>query len=68
VAVIEEAVPPLAPEKGRLKIVLAGILASGGLALLTALVLELRDPMIATAQGVEALAGVPVLGVMPKVS
>lgn len=68
VAVLEEAVPPLAPEKGRLKIVLAGILASFGLAAVAALVFELRDPVIATAQGVEALAGVPVLGVMPKVS
>jgi len=68
VAVLEQAVPPLAPEKGRLKIVLAGLLASGGLGVLVALLLELRDPVIATAQGVEAIAGVPVLGVMPRVS
>lgn len=68
VAVLEEAVPPLVPEKGRLKIALAGVVASFGLALAAALVFELRDPVIATAQGVEALAGVPVLGVMPKVS
>jgi capsular polysaccharide biosynthesis protein len=43
-------------------------MASFGLAFALALLLELRDPVIATAKGVEALAGVPVLGVMPKVS
>lgn len=68
VAVLQEATPPLSPEKGRLKIAAAGLLASIGLAFGLALLLELRDPVIATAQGVEALAGVPVLGVMPKVS
>jgi uncharacterized protein involved in exopolysaccharide biosynthesis len=68
VAVIEEAVPPLRPEKGRLKIVLAGLVGSLGLAGALALLLELRDPVIATAKGVEALSGVPVLGVMPRVS
>lgn len=68
VAVLQEATPPLTPEKGRLKIAAAGILASFGLAFALAMLLELRDPVIATAHGVEALAGVPVLGVMPKVS
>ena len=68
VAVLQEATPPLGPEKGRLKIAAAGLMASFGLALALALLLELRDPVIATAQGVEALAGVPVLGVIPKVS
>jgi uncharacterized protein involved in exopolysaccharide biosynthesis len=68
VAVLQEATPPSSPEKGRLRIAAAGILASFGLALALATLLELRDPVIATAQGVEALAGVPVLGVMPKVS
>lgn len=68
VAVLQEATPPLGPEKGRLKIAAAGLMASFGLAFALALLLELRDPVIATAQGVEALAGVPVLGVIPKVS
>lgn len=68
VAVLQEATPPLSPENGRLKIAAAGLVASFGMALALALALELRDPVIATAQGVEALAGVPVLGVMPKVS
>ncbi|MCU0668069.1 MAG: hypothetical protein MUF70_01805 [Myxococcota bacterium] len=68
VAVLQEATPPLTPEKGRLKIAAAGVFASLGLAFALAMLLELRDPVIATAQGVEALAGVPVLGVMPKVS
>jgi uncharacterized protein involved in exopolysaccharide biosynthesis len=68
VAVLQEATRPLSPEKGRLKIAAAGVLASFGLAFAVAMLLELRDPVIATAKGVEALAGVPVLGVMPKVS
>jgi uncharacterized protein involved in exopolysaccharide biosynthesis len=68
IVVLEQASPPRSPEKGRLKIVLAGLLASLAFAAVAALVLELRDPVIATAQGVESLAGVPVLGVMPKVS
>jgi uncharacterized protein involved in exopolysaccharide biosynthesis len=68
VAVLQEAQPPLKPEKGRLKLALAGFLASFGLAGVLGLGLELRDPVLATAQGVEAIAGVPVLGVIPKVS
>jgi uncharacterized protein involved in exopolysaccharide biosynthesis len=67
VSVLHDAVPPLEPEKGRLKIALAGVVASLGLAIALALLLELRDPVIATAQGVESIAGVPVLGVMPRV-
>lgn len=68
VAVLQQATPPLTPERGRRKIAAAGVMASFGLAFALALLLELRDPVIATAKGVEALAGVPVLGVMPKVS
>lgn len=68
IVVLEQAAPPRSPEKGRLKIALGGLLASLGLAAVLALALELRDPVIATAQGVESLAGVPVLGVMPRVS
>lgn len=68
VAVLQQAQPPLKPEKGRLKLALAGFLASFGLAGVLGLGLELRDPVLATAQGVEAIAGVPVLGVIPKVS
>jgi uncharacterized protein involved in exopolysaccharide biosynthesis len=68
VAVLEEAQPPLGPEKGRFKLALAGVIASFGLAVAFGLALEVRDPVLATAQGVEAIAGVPVLGVIPKVS
>jgi uncharacterized protein involved in exopolysaccharide biosynthesis len=68
VAVLQDAAPPTEPEKGRLTIVAAGVLASLALAAGVALLLELRDPVIATAKGVESIAGVPVLGVMPKVS
>jgi uncharacterized protein involved in exopolysaccharide biosynthesis len=68
VVVLQEAQPPTKPEKGRLKVVLAGILGSFALALVAGLALELRDPVIATAAGVESIANVPVLGVIPKVS
>jgi uncharacterized protein involved in exopolysaccharide biosynthesis len=68
VAVLKDAQPPLSPEKGRLKVALAGLIASFGLAGALGLLLEVRDPVIATAQGVESLSGVAVLGVIPKVS
>ncbi len=68
VEVLEEAQAGDSPEKGRFKIALAGVVASFGLAVATGLVLELRDPVIVTAQGVETLSGVPVLGVIPKLT
>ena len=68
VAVLEEAQVPDSPEKNRFKIALAGLVASLGLAVAAGLGLELRDPVIVTAQGVETLSGVSVLGVIPKLS
>ncbi|RIL05739.1 MAG: hypothetical protein DCC71_09300 [Proteobacteria bacterium] len=68
VAVLHEAQAPTRPENGPLKVAAAGILASFGLAFCLAILLELRDPVIATAQGIEEIAGVPVLGVMPRLS
>lgn len=68
VTVIDEAQPPLAPEKGRLKIVLAGLVGSLGLGLAVAVLLELRDPVLATSQGVEDATGIPVLGTVPRIS
>ena len=68
VAVLEEAQPNDSPEKGRLKIALAGLVASFGLAIAAGLGLEVRDPVIVTAQGVETLSGVPVLGVIPRLT
>jgi uncharacterized protein involved in exopolysaccharide biosynthesis len=68
VSVMDEAQPPLAPEKGRLKIVLAGLMASLGLGVAVGVLLELRDPVLATSQGVEDLTGIPVLGTVPRIS
>jgi uncharacterized protein involved in exopolysaccharide biosynthesis len=68
VAVLEEAQPSATPQKGRLKIALAGLIGSFGLAAALGLALELRDPVIVTAHGVEVLSGVPVLGVIPKLT
>ncbi len=68
VVVLEEAQPSNAPAKGRLQVALAGLIVSLGLASVLGIGLELRDPVIISAQGVEKLSGVSVLGVIPKLS
>jgi len=68
VAVLDSAVPPLEPTAGRLMLALAGIAGSIGLALLTALGLEWRDPVIVTPDALEAASGAPVFGSVPHLS
>jgi uncharacterized protein involved in exopolysaccharide biosynthesis len=65
VAVLDPAVPPLDPDAARLKIALAGLVGSLGLAVLAALGLEWRDPVIVSADALEAASGAPVFGSVP---
>jgi uncharacterized protein involved in exopolysaccharide biosynthesis len=67
VSVLDQAQPPLAPAKGRAKWLIAGALASLGAAAALGLLLELRDPVLVSARGVETASGLPVLGTMPRV-
>lgn len=67
VAVLDAAVPPLSPEMNRLLIALAGVVGSLGLAVLAALGLEWRDPVIVSTAGLEAATGVRVLGSVPRI-
>jgi len=65
VAVLDAAVPPLKPKVSRLLIVLAGLVGSIGLAVAAGLGLELADPVIVSAEGLEGATGVRVLGSVP---
>lgn len=65
VAVLDAAVPPLKPKLDPLLIVLGGIAGTIGLALAAGLGLELVDPVIVSAEGLEGATGVRVLGSVP---
>jgi uncharacterized protein involved in exopolysaccharide biosynthesis len=65
VAVLDPAVPPLEPNAERLLLALAGVVGSLGLAVLAALGLEWRDPVIVTPDALEAASGAPVFGSVP---
>jgi uncharacterized protein involved in exopolysaccharide biosynthesis len=67
VAVLDAAVPPQAPEANRFLIALGGLVASIGAAILAGLGLELLDPVIVSASGLEAASGVRVLGSVPHI-
>ncbi len=65
-SVSEPAAPPSSPKIPRWQVAGAGVAAAFGLSLLMGAFLELRDPVIVTADQVEAEArGVPVLGSLP---
>jgi uncharacterized protein involved in exopolysaccharide biosynthesis len=65
VAVLDAAVPPTDPQANRLLVALAGVVGSLGLAVLSALALEWRDPVIVSIDGLEAACGARVLGSVP---
>lgn len=67
VAVLDAAVPPADPEANRLLVALAGLVGSLGLAVLAALGLEWRDPVIVSAEGLQAACGVRVIGSVPHI-
>lgn len=66
VAVLDAASPPTAPINAAWKFLLGGLAGSLALALATGLLLELRDPVVVSASGLEAATGVPVLGSVPR--
>jgi uncharacterized protein involved in exopolysaccharide biosynthesis len=68
VAILDEALPPMSPQKGRRKIVTLGTLLSLAAALAAALALEQLDPVLVSAAAVEAVSGAPVLGSLPRIS
>jgi uncharacterized protein involved in exopolysaccharide biosynthesis len=65
-SISEPAVPPTTPKIARWKVALGGVAAALGLSLLVGVFLELRDPVIVTADQIEAEArGAAVLGSLP---
>jgi uncharacterized protein involved in exopolysaccharide biosynthesis len=68
VSILDPASLPREPKRPSWQIALGGIVASIGLALALGVLLELLDPLIMTAEALEALAGVPVLGSLPRIA
>jgi uncharacterized protein involved in exopolysaccharide biosynthesis len=66
--IIDHAVPPTEPDRPRWKLAVRGVVASLGLALCAGVLLDLRDPVLATVKGVESLSGLPVLGTVPRIT
>lgn len=65
VSVLDRAFPPADPKQPRWMLALGGIVASLGLGLMLGLALELRDPVIVSADALESLTGLRVLGSVP---
>ena len=68
VSVLDEASPPASPVRPRWMIALIGVGASVALAVGIALLLELVDPVVATARHLENLSEGPILGTLPHIS
>jgi uncharacterized protein involved in exopolysaccharide biosynthesis len=68
VSILDPASLPTEPKRPRWRIALGGVAASIGLALALGLLLELLDPLIMTAEALKTLAGVPVLGSLPRIA
>ncbi len=68
VSILDPATTPTEPKRPRWLIVRGGVVVSIGLALALGLLLEWRDPLIMTAEALEALARVPVLGSLPHIA
>ena len=67
-AILDPATPPAAPDRSRVKLIGAGVVASVGLALCMGLLLEWRDPVLSSVRGIESASGLPVLGSVPRIT
>jgi uncharacterized protein involved in exopolysaccharide biosynthesis len=65
VSVLDRASPPAAPQRSREKLAAFALIASLGLAVLVGVVLEWRDPVLASVRAVEEAGQVEVLGSIP---
>lgn len=66
-AILEEAVPPLSPDRSPWRRAAQGAIAAFGLALCVGLALEWWDPVLSTVKGVESASGLPVIGTVPRI-
>ena len=67
VSVLDQAVPPSAPERTRLKYFAAGAIASLALSFGMGVLLEMYDPVLIGPDQIELDIGVPVLGSVPRI-
>ena len=67
VSILDAASPPSSPVNSAWKLLFVGVVGSIGLAIAVGLLLELRDPVVVSASGLESAAGVPVLGSIPRI-
>lgn len=67
ISVLDRAFPPNAPERSRWKLAAAALVAMLGLAGLSALALEWRDPVLASGRAVEEAGGTALLGSVPRI-
>lgn len=68
VSVLNRAVPPTQPTKERWKYLVLCLVASLGLSLALGFALEAMDPVLVTAEQVEAAGGIPVIASVPRIS
>jgi uncharacterized protein involved in exopolysaccharide biosynthesis len=68
VSVLDRALPPVLPERTRVRYMLAGLVGSLGLAMLLGLVMEFFDPVLFSAEQIEESFELPVLGSVPRIS
>jgi succinoglycan biosynthesis transport protein ExoP len=67
-SILDRAVPPTQPTRSRVKYLLAGIVASLGLAVGVGILLEVTDPVLFAVGQMERVADLPVLGSVPHIS
>jgi len=68
VSILDGARPPGSPKRPRWQVLVAGVGASFALALGIAILLEMIDPVVLSAEQLESLAGRPVLGSLPRIA
>jgi uncharacterized protein involved in exopolysaccharide biosynthesis len=67
VSILDPASPPPTAKRAHWQVALGGVAAALAMALGLGLFLEWRDPLLLTAEALESMAGVPVLGSLPHI-
>jgi len=67
VSVLDRAQPPSEPKRSRPKLAVLGIMATLAASIGVAVLLELVDPVVVSAQQLEAIVELPLLGSLPRI-
>jgi uncharacterized protein involved in exopolysaccharide biosynthesis len=67
VSILDRAQPPSQPRRGRPKLAILGLAATLALSLGVAVLLELVDPVVVSAQQLEEIVELPFLGSLPRI-